>query len=147
MARAARKARTEVQEMIEVELASTVLLERGREHAATLNALDVMLEDHAKLKKKMKLERENAEEKERDLRKVIETGKQSQPVDCYREADFSKGIATIKRADTGAIVRTEKLGDAERQTDLEERVGGTVAEPSKTGREDHHGNDEDDDKA
>lgn len=133
------KNRVDVDEIIPTELTESELLELGRDHAASLNALDLMEEDHAAKKKKMKLERENLEEKERDQRTAISTGKQSRPVSCYRERDFEKGIATIRRKDNDSVVRTEKLTDDERQTDLEDRARGAKAESSKTGREDHHG--------
>ncbi len=139
MARQSKKTRVDVEEIVAVELSSNELLEIGRDHAASLNALDLMGEDHAAKKKKMKLERENAEEKERDLRTAISTGKQNRPVPCYRERDFEKGIATIRRKDTDVVIRTEKLSDDERQTDLEDRTRGAKAEPSATGKEDHHG--------
>ncbi len=120
--RKAPGAHTVVEEMIQIELKSDELIALGKEHAEILNALDVMRDKHKDVKKKLKLEDENATERERDLRTAIVTGKQARAVECHRTADFGKGIATIRRADTGDVVRTEKLGDDERQTDIENRA-------------------------
>lgn len=132
MAKRPTKNRIEVEETVPVELTNAELIEIGREHATSLNTLDALLESHKAVKKKLKLEAENAAEKERDLREAISTGKQNRPVACYRERDFEKGIATIRRKDNDAVVRTEKLSDDERQTDLEERTRGSRAESEET---------------
>lgn len=116
------KSRIDVEETVAVDLSNAELLDLGREHAASLNALDALNEGHKAVKKKLKLEAENAQEKERDLREAIATGKQNRPVACYRERDFDKGVAVIRRKDNDAVVRTEKLSDDERQTDLEDRT-------------------------
>lgn len=107
-----------VEEMVFVELTQSEAVARGKDHAEALNLLDAMKERHAEAKKKLKLERDNAEEKERDLRKIVETGREQRPINCYEEPDFKKGVVTTRRADTNAEIGTRKMSDEERQTHI-----------------------------
>lgn len=119
--------RKETEETVDVELSNAELLEKGKAHAAALNGLDDLREKIKEKKKALKLELDLAEQNERALRLVIETGKEPRPLACYEEPDFKKGIVTIRRSDNGKVVRTRKMTDEERQMDLDRRARGAMA--------------------
>lgn len=120
--------RKEVEELVLVELTEGERVAKSIEHAAALNELDSMRERHKDAKKRLKLEADVAEGRERDLRKIVETGREQRPVRCFLDFDWKKGVVRTLRLDNGAEVASRKVTDDERQVHIA-GLGGSMADP------------------
>jgi hypothetical protein len=124
----AEQQRKEVEELVLVELTEGERVAKSIEHAAALNELDSMRERHKDAKKRLKLEADVAEERERDLRKIVETGREQRPVRCWLDFDWKAGVVLTRRIDTNAEIARRKVSDDERQVHLMD-LGGALANP------------------
>lgn len=108
-----------------VELTKEEIFARGKELARTKDAhtaASAKLEQ-AKLaaksaKEQINSEIKEAEEEMRRLARAIRSGREDRDVEILDKPDFKKGVMNIVRLDTGELVRTRGLTEAERQRSL-----------------------------
>jgi len=111
--------------LLPVELTQDELLARGRElasvkdeHTQAQADLEAATEGWKDSKKAMQERIEDHESEMRRIARAIRSGREDRDVDVREEPDFETGIMRTVRADTGDLVQSRGLTEAERQRSL-----------------------------
>jgi hypothetical protein len=113
-----KAARSTVKHEVEVQLTSSEKADRAQSLVSSIESAKALLEKHKEIKKKLKLDEDNAQSMTDNLLEIVKTGKEKRPVECYEEPDFKKGVVTVRRVSDDTVVHTRQMTDEERQTNI-----------------------------